>query len=266
MPDWRSQFELSTLGYASCYAEGDKRSITFKPTTFQDHVAYTDTYASASFVSFKNGHTRQYALRIMHLARRLSACHAADSSGDSCLFSAVATAELRAVIVEREFAVLNPDPDAKYSTSAYWGFEQSSDGCCGYVRTNALYFDEPFSITFDTRVGGSIWQPPNARVLSLSCTRARVHILFEVQSIAQLLYADIVSNDGHVPSMCVCCVRACMRMLVDVFAGLGNCYGIQALVPFHRHLRRRSKSSKPFKISAAGRQAIVLRRFLRIGL
>ena len=112
-------------------------------------------YGDITFTSFRSGHTKQYALMIMHLARQLSACHAADATGASCQFSAEATAELRAIIVEKELGMFNPDLAVKYGRydaaalkvgdgiddqKNYWGWEQASDGCCGFDLMSAQTF------------------------------------------------------------------------------------------------------------------------------
>ena len=91
-----------------------------------------DEAAGFKFYSMRSGHTRMYALKIMYLARLLTACHAADPTGASCQFSAAATAELRMIIVERELDSFNPDAQYQTSDGTFWGWEQASDGCCGY--------------------------------------------------------------------------------------------------------------------------------------
>lgn len=112
VPDFKTIFESATLGYGTCMASG---SYSVQPATYTEHRWWQTTYGDPDWTgSFSSGHKRSYALNMMHLSRRLSACHAAHPppEGDSvCQFSALQTAELRQFIVDKELHMFDFDVD-----------------------------------------------------------------------------------------------------------------------------------------------------------
>jgi len=132
IPDFKSAFERATLGYATCYASGGSWSTP--PASIDDHPYVRATYGDPAYASFSGHTSRSDALKVFHLVRRLRACHNANAG--TCQFDQNATEVLARVIVEREFQTF--DPDAREVNSDSWGWEQDTDGCCGYDLFSAV--------------------------------------------------------------------------------------------------------------------------------
>lgn len=127
VPDFKAAFERSTLGYATCFDSHEQKSIF-------EHPSVKKTYADATFKSFKNAITYNGALQVFHLIRRVRAC-LAEGRAD-CGYTANETSTLAKVVVEREFELF--EPSARHRSDEHWGWEQDSDGCCGYDLFTAV--------------------------------------------------------------------------------------------------------------------------------
>eukprot|EP00040_Diaphanoeca_grandis_P036213 m.230153 g.230153 ORF g.230153 m.230153 type:complete len:1340 (-) comp33572_c0_seq14:24-4043(-) len=132
-PDFKGYFETRTLGYSAC------RGTANSGTTIWDHSSVKPSYANAAFESFKGNNEQTYALQVFHLIRRMRHCHAGASQPDvDCQYNVSETAALALNVVTQEFVSF--DSGATQRNDASWGWEQTTDGCCGFdlFTTNAL--------------------------------------------------------------------------------------------------------------------------------
>lgn len=129
MPDFKMAWTMTAMGYAPCHTSGSART---PPASIRDKVS--TTYASASFRSFTGANQWNGALSALHLVRRMRACH--EQAGASCQFNASETQWLAETIARSELSWF--DPAARVRSSSSWGWEQDSDGCCGFDLQTAV--------------------------------------------------------------------------------------------------------------------------------
>ena len=157
VPDFKGRFEKATLGYATCLATRSSNSDQI-PLTIMEHHSVDDSYARwngtlgsgnpTDFNSSTGATSQNLALGVFHLLRRLRHCHAADPTGASCQFSLAEMTDLIDVVIQRErdtFDVGARERDSDHST---WGWEQDTDGCCGYDLFTAATMKH-FSVFLD---------------------------------------------------------------------------------------------------------------------
>lgn len=123
VPDFKGHFERSVLGFSTCKT-GDVR-----PESIMDHASVKASYATTGFKSFSGASARNKALQVFHLLRRLRACHAT-GLGAPCQFNSTETDRLAEAVVVREMALFSAD--AVQTSEEHWGWEQTTDGCCGF--------------------------------------------------------------------------------------------------------------------------------------
>eukprot|EP00035_Acanthoeca_spectabilis_P010420 m.184552 g.184552 ORF g.184552 m.184552 type:complete len:447 (+) comp15016_c0_seq3:1296-2636(+) len=129
MPDFKTAWTMTAMGYTPCHTSGSART---PPASIRDKVS--TTYASASFRSFTGANQWNGALSALHLVRRMRACH--EQAGASCQFNASETQWLAETIARSELSWF--DPAARVRSSSSWGWEQDSDGCCGFDLQTAV--------------------------------------------------------------------------------------------------------------------------------
>eukprot|EP00039_Didymoeca_costata_P030694 m.30897 g.30897 ORF g.30897 m.30897 type:complete len:1360 (+) comp8255_c0_seq1:208-4287(+) len=144
-PDMKSKFEIRTKGYSSCHTSGNERVA---PATIREHRVVKASYGDPDFRSYRGSTPVSNAYSAIHLARRMRHCHKINpSSPNLCQFNKSEVDWLANEIVTREFVSFHPDAVLSYSMAA-WGWEQASDGCCGFdlqtpvpLKLYSLLFD-----------------------------------------------------------------------------------------------------------------------------
>jgi hypothetical protein len=141
VPDFKTAFEVATLGYASCHASGN---FAERPgSSIWLHSDVVNSYADPAFRSFTGSAAWSAATTVFHLLRRMRLCHA--GSGP-CQFNTTETAGLVAAVITSEAAGFNAE--ARERSTNWWGWEQDSDGCCGYDLFTAATFKH-FAVLID---------------------------------------------------------------------------------------------------------------------
>ena len=157
VPDFKTAFEVATLGYASCHTTG---KFAERPASILHHPYVALSYADPTFRSFTGNTDWSAATRVFHLLRRMKVCHSAGNTGSGggppssrpCQFNATETAQLIATVITSEASSFDADARARNSDS--WGWEQDSDGCCGYDLFTAAAFKH-YAVLIDV-LGGDI--------------------------------------------------------------------------------------------------------------
>ena len=114
-PDVKSVFERATLGYSTCYGAA--------PGDIWSH-GEVESYMAATFKSHAGEKSRTVALKVLHLLRRMRACHAKHGQGTgaaACQFNATETQKLSDAVYAKELA-----------NFGLWSWENPHDSKAGY--------------------------------------------------------------------------------------------------------------------------------------
>ena len=123
---FKERFELAVLGHSPCIA--DPRNPP--PQTLAEHYAIRRSYGQPDFVSHRNANTKAAAQNALLVLRRELSC--IDGAGP-CPFTAADVEAWATEVASRELAAYNSTSVQRSDNDGVaWGWEQLSDGCCGF--------------------------------------------------------------------------------------------------------------------------------------
>ena len=145
VPDFKTAFELASRGYASCHTPATS-NFADAPASINEHPSVVQSYADPTFRSFPGHTSRSAATQTFHLIRRMKICHRDAADVSTCQFTTAETSTLIQSVIASEIAGF--DANARARNDISWGWEQDTDGCCGYDLFSTAAFKH-FSVFID---------------------------------------------------------------------------------------------------------------------